>query len=573
MAVGSVGSLALGSAAPLPVPVGRLVGNFGLDRQETFVSLLIFAGAVFVLKTLLGVILSRATLLYLARLETVYSMQIARHMFDNDLATFEAQSVSKMEWSIVRSANKCFTGILGNSLSLLADLSLVVVIFSAMAITDPLLALTITAYFAFILALFQILSSRFLAREGANFTRSTVQLSQLFADVKSAFREISVLGKIDVFLGAIGERRLRVARAEAAHFYLAPVPRLIVELGLIIGAIGLAVFQVYNMDSGLDYSTFGIFLVGSLRMMSALLPLQRAFQFMTYEAPLAESAQDYLLRLERESRQQSLTKFQTRPETKLSIESPDGIGLKLESVTLVRGEASNPQTVLEDVSLAVDKGAFVALIGPSGSGKSTLVELALGLNQPTSGRILCDGVTPLVLRSSSPGAIGYVPQKPGLIAGSFLQNIALGVPEQEVNYDSLRSALTAAQLDDLVQSLPAGLATSVGEHAEALSGGELQRIGLARALYTKPQLLILDEATSALDAETESAVANIVTSMKPRCTVVVVAHRLSSVKNADAIHLIVNGQLVASGTLNELRNGNPVVQKYIHLLSVETEED
>jgi ABC-type bacteriocin/lantibiotic exporters, contain an N-terminal double-glycine peptidase domain len=162
--------------------------------------------------------------------------------------------------------------------------------------------------------------------------------------------------------------------------------------------------------------------------------------------------------------------------------------------------------VLRDISLTIEPGQTVAFIGPSGAGKSTLVDLILGLHEPSSGQILCDGVPPKEYRAAKPGVIGYVPQKPGLVSGSVRENVALGLRPKEVDEEALVQALEQAEIAEFVDSLPQGVDSSLGHHVDSLSGGQIQRIGLARALYTKPRLLVLDEATSALDAEIEASI-------------------------------------------------------------------
>jgi ATP-binding cassette subfamily C protein len=174
---------------------------------------------------------------------------------------------------------------------------------------------------------------------------------------------------------------------------------------------------------------------------------------------------------------------------------------------------------------------------------------------------------PRVLREISPGLISYVPQRPGLVSGTIAQNIALGVVEEEISGDRVRESLAKAQLLDFVDSLPHGIHSTLGAHSDALSGGQIQRLGFARALYTNPRLIILDEATSALDAATEASVASSIKNVGGETTVVVIAHRLSTIQDADQVYVMDDARIVANGTFSEVRKSVPLIEEYVQLMS------
>ena len=224
--------------------------------------------------------------------------------------------------------------------------------------------------------------------------------------------------------------------------------------------------------------------------------------------------------------------------------------------------------VLLDISLTIEPGQTVAFIGPSGAGKSTLIDLILGLHEPSNGRILCGGVPPKEYRTVKPGVIGYVPQKPGLVSGSVRENVALGLRPEEVDEEALTQALERAEIADFVNSLPHGVDSSLGHHVDSISGGQIQRIGLARALYTKPRLLALDEATSALDAEVEASITSSLKNLNQETTIIIVAHRLSTVQDADVVIAMDGGKIVGSGSFKELQESSPLVRKYVSLMTI-----
>ncbi|MBT8446088.1 MAG: ATP-binding cassette domain-containing protein, partial [Gammaproteobacteria bacterium] len=231
------------------------------------------------------------------------------------------------------------------------------------------------------------------------------------------------------------------------------------------------------------------------------------------------------------------------------------------------GYASSSADVLSGISLAFERGAKVALVGPTGSGKSTLIDIMVGLLLPTSGALLVDGEA--VTAQNAAGwrrNVAYVPQDGFLFDQSIASNIAFGVPAADIDMDRVRWAARIAQIDDFISGeLPEQYDTLVGERGVRLSGGQRQRVGLARAFYRRPPVLLLDEATSALDGATEAAVMAGVYEEFPDVTVIMIAHRLSTVRSADRVFLIDRGALRASGTYDELLAGDAQFRGMVEL--------
>ena len=223
----------------------------------------------------------------------------------------------------------------------------------------------------------------------------------------------------------------------------------------------------------------------------------------------------------------------------------------------------NERTALKNVSLEIGACTTVGIVGGTGAGKTTLVDLVLGLLSPTEGEIRIDD-TALTNANMRPWqrAIGYVPQSIYLVDDTVTRNIAFGLPTEEIDAEKVERASRLAALHDfVVNELPLGYDTIVGERGVRLSGGQRQRIGIARALYNTPSLLILDEATSALDNITEKVVIEAVENMRNEMTIVMIAHRLSTVRRCDVIHVMERGTVVASGTYDQLLEGNELFRK------------
>ena len=206
------------------------------------------------------------------------------------------------------------------------------------------------------------------------------------------------------------------------------------------------------------------------------------------------------------------------------------------------------------MNLEISHGEFVAIVGSSGAGKSTLADLILGLLKPDQGEVLISDHQPQDAIREWSGAIAYVPQDVLIVNGTIRENIALGYPRDSISQEHIERSIEVSQLDDFVLSLPEGIESRVGERGAKLSGGQRQRLGIARALYSNPKLIILDEATSALDGKTEADLSAAINRLKREVTVVMIAHRLSTVRDADKILYLDQGKALALGNFEEVRS-------------------
>ena len=527
----------------------------------------------FTAKSLVSVYLTKKTALFLAQLESEFSLTIAKEIFDGDLLNMRKNSRADIEWALLRSTNVSFSAVLLQAIILISSLSQAIAVFVFLLVFDVFSALFILLYFSLVLTIFHFYSTRVVGRIGAQFSGGSVEVAEAISNLVAAFKEISVLSKIDLFLGAFASARNKVAKAEATNQYLQSVPRLILEVALIVGALGYLSLQFLAGAGSSSLPIFAIFLVGSLRMTSALLPVQRSFMGLKFSSAAAASSQNLLKPYSERTAATSLPieapsppKHEPAPDS-----SVGGLNVEIRNLSFEYRDATSHLRVLQEINMSIPQGSRVAIIGPSGAGKTTLVDLILGLHKPSRGEIVCGGSSPTSLRANSPGIIGYVPQNPGIISGSLLKNIALGVADELVDHDRLRRAVANASLTALISSLPDGLHTNVGAQANKLSGGQIQRLGLARALYTAPRLLVLDEATSALDAETEAGISDSLEALGTETTVIVVAHRLTTIQKMDWIFVLDGGTVTASGTFNELRATNLLFQKYVDILTFKTE--
>ena len=564
--LGLVGAIGLGSE------VVKYPSWWPALEPSLLLPLLLGVSAVlFIVKSSLGTVLEKTKNFFLARLETHFSRIISSHVFSGELTTIKARSRAEVEWSILRSTGFAFGGVIGQSLQLFAEASLSLLIIVMFLFTDWVSSLLVLVYFLTVLFVFQRVTKKKIEQSGAEFAEGSQMVSLAIGDTFGSIKEISVLNRLDFFLDKIGRAKEKAAFANASFGFLQSLPRLIIELALIVGTLGFVVFQYVRADGQPDFGVIAIFIMGSLRMMSALLPLARAFMSLKHDAPLAEASQKLIEEVLTKDDAERASVPREEPVDNLAAQDSFSLGfsVEIESVCFDFDDEAPSQPTLSDINMSIPAGSFTAIIGPSGAGKSTIVDLLLGLHSPKTGKVLCSGLDPRTIRTNFPGLVSYVPQKPGMISGTIRDNIALGVIASEIDEGALQKALEIAQISSLVEGLPLGLDTKVGSLGDTLSGGQIQRIGLARALYTQPKLLVLDEATSALDPETEDQIARGLERLRGVCTTVVVAHRLSTVQKANSVFVVVGGKVIDQGPLEKLQKTNPMVRNYIQLMSIE----
>ena len=451
--------------------------------------------------------------------------------------------------------------------TLVVEATLFVSIFVVFVAVDPLAALLIGAYFAALIYLLQLATAKRYLKSGRNIQRGAVHAGDAILEMVDGFREIAVLSKQNFFLTRFIEAKKLTARTGVALQILKALPRYIAEAGLILGALGFVVWQLNRGSLGEGLLALGIFLAGSFRMMGAILPLQQIWNELRVMQKWVTMAQEVLVKL-RDTPELLDASIYTPTELEQKDENREsriGVAVELDQVSFQHLGAS--RRTIDSVSLTAAAGNFIAIVGPSGAGKTTLVDLILGLYSPNAGTVTLDGVEPEELRETRPGLLSYVPQKPGLVAGSIAHNVALGLRPTDWDEDAIWAALEGAQLADHVRGLDDTIHSTLGSHSDALSGGQIQRLGLARALYTKPHLIVLDEATSALDAATEASIAAAIRNLGHETTVIVIAHRLSTIQHADQVLVMDEGRILDQGTFKEVRKRVPMIEEYVKLMS------
>lgn len=523
---------------------------------------------LFLAKALFSVILTKRAAFFVARVEARSAKTIAESAFGGNLVDVRKRSREEMMYAIQVGSPAAFNYLLNATNSFINEAMLFIVICIGFLFVDPWATLAAVLYFGLIVFVMQYFVGSLMTNAGKIGAEGAVKANTAINDMLSVFRELLVLGKRGKYIEGIYKARFAAAESAANQHYLSGMPRHIIEAALLVG-VGLFVLtQALAGDIVKSAATIGVFLSGGFRLTAALLPLQNALLTINSAMPSARTAHEILslARVEQPiAREDCSSARDIASPDKLRSKSP--IGVELRDVSFSYPDSDKP--AIRNASFSVSPGSQVALMGPSGAGKSTIADLLCAVLIPTSGIILRTESSHHLEAPQDVGHVSYVPQRPGLVSGTILDNIALAESEDLVDRERAMEALQLANLADMISAMPQGLDTPLGKLQDGLSGGQMQRLGLARALYTRPGLLVMDEATSALDAESEVEIQKALDSMRGKVTVVLIAHRLNTIQHADKVILVEDARVKDSGTFKELIARNPSVERVVDLMRIE----
>ncbi|MGB4137730.1 MAG: ABC transporter ATP-binding protein [Microbacterium sp.] len=430
--------------------------------------------------------------------------------------------------------------------TLLGEAVSLVVVVGTLALVQPAIAAITLVYILLLGALLYLWIAKHARIAGEVNLRASIRTSRLILEIMSTLKEISLRNKEDTVGDVVAATRTESSRARANVYFLGQVPRYVLESGIIGGfiVVGGAGFLLGGQEAAITgVAMFGL---AGFRMAPSITRFQSIMSQMQSTAPYPRKVLDELAEAE------GMIAAAPAGDSASVPEAPKN--LRFENVSF----RYSPEAALavRNVSIDIPFGSFVAFVGASGSGKSTMVDLILSLLEPTEGVVSVDDVSLTTMARSWRERVGYVPQDVSLFDSTIGKNVALTWGD---DYDAPRveTALRQAHVWDIVSRREGGIDSEVGERGISLSGGQRQRLGIARALYVDPIVLVMDEATSALDTKTEAAVSESITSLAGERTLIVVAHRLSTIRRADQIFFMRDGEVVGAGTFDELVTAVP----------------
>ncbi len=502
--------------------------------------------AIFLIcKTVSSIFLLRRVVFFLSRRSAHISSNLVRKVLSQPLVNLQSRSIQQTLYAVTWGVDEVTMGILITSVYILSDIVLLSIMGVGLFLVDFSVAtVTLLVFSLLAWSLHRLMKAKAL-QLGQNAATISIANSEKITEVLSSYREIVVKNRRSYYSSNIGGLRMQLANINAERSFLPNVSKFAIEIAIVLIGLSVGVMQFLTSDARHALAVLTVFLAASTRIAPAILRLQQGALYIKSSAGSAGPTLDLFEQLGNVPEIETyIPKFRTDHKGF----SPS-IQLENTSIQYPGDEAFT----IKNLSLFLEEGAFVALVGPSGSGKSTLVDLILGILEPESGTVHISGKKPHDAINEWAGAIGYVPQDVIIVNASIRDNVTLGYNPEEVSDSQVWEALNIAQIADYVKSLPEGLHTQLGDRGSRISGGQRQRIGIARAILTKPTLLILDEATSALDGETESNLTDAIKALRGEVTILMIAHRLSTIRDADQVHYMENGELLASGTFNEVK--------------------
>jgi ABC-type multidrug transport system fused ATPase/permease subunit len=543
--------------------VSSVLQFIGIDNLEfrTQVAILgIGAAVILISRTVFSVYFSRKILYFLSFKASTLSSRLFSRTIQEPLLTIRSKSSQGLLFALTTGVATITMGILGTAAILIADFSLLIIMAIGLFALDPILATSTLLVFGTISwILFKLLNTRAQTLGEKNAALSVEGNSKIL-EALASYREIVVSHRRSNYSIEVSKTRYELAETVAELSFMPNISKYVIESAVVFGALAVAGVQFVLKDATNAVATLAVFLAAGARIAPAVMRIQQGAVSMKGSIGAATPTLNLI---------DELNKVSDFPqEEQRLIIHHDGFipEVIVENVTLTYPNSLKP--ALDKVSINIRPGSFVALVGSSGAGKTSLVDVLLGILTPTSGVIQLSKMSPLDAFQKWPGAVSYLPQDIEIIDGSIKDNLCLGLDPKLIPEELFWEAIDAAQLRSLVESLPQGLNAQMGERGMKISGGQRQRLGIARALLSKPDLIILDEATSALDGETEFKVTESLLALKGKVTIVMIAHRLSTIREADQIFYLENGEIVASGNFEELKKSHPHFAEQAQLMGL-----
>lgn len=496
---------------------------------------------LFLFRTAIAILLVRRQATFLAKKEAQYASQVVRALLSEKRLSAERR-ISRADglFAALQGPREAVTVVLGSFANILADSSLLIILLSYFFYLSPAFTVLVVIYFLLVVILYQLTATKLSIGAARDAAAGHKTVSEQFLEMIDSLAPMTVSRRLPKFLGELKHWRRKVAFSYARQTVLSSVPRQLIESALLLGAGSATAVALASGSFSTSVDLFVVFMVGGLRMISVLVPIQNSVSAVLSSGSPSQLSRELVTKgvaIEETNQNPTIV-----PPTFGEMLTPG----RLDVIGLSFGYPGEQQRILTGLNFSVSEGEFVAIVGSSGVGKTTLANLLSGYLVPNQGSVLLDGVDVNSVLDRNPGTLAFVPQSVSLISGSIANNVALSRDKVDLNLSEVERCLEAVGLSGLSSAIGDSPLDSI-EAGRTFSGGELQRIGIARALYGRARVLILDEFTSALDKESELRILSLLKRIRGSVTVVFVTHRQAPLQIADSVYsLSANGEFTGT---------------------------
>ena len=527
-----------------------IFSNFSINLQVLVLSIL----ALFFLigRTILSIIVTKKVFIFFSIKSSEITTTLLRGIFTKPVNILNRRNTSEYVYLLTRGTEALTLNVLATSTVLIADVSILVVIFVGLLVLDPIVALFSGIIFGILILILGKYLQSSVSRLGAHAADAIIKSDSYIREAILSYREIIVRNREKFYLMRINRIRSAYSTTTAKIEILPFISKYVIESVIIVGSMFIAFLELLLYDANKAITMLAIFLAAGSRVAPSILRAQQSLLLIKSGLAKSTSTLEALMNLALEDNSASLDST--------SSQNISNFTASVEISNLSFSYSNSSARIIKNFSVTIPPGSKIAIIGASGTGKSTLIDLLLGLLEPESGSIKVSGYEPRHAISIYPGAIAYVPQEIYLHEGTIRENVALGFDPEAIDDELVWRSLQTAQASSFVSLLPGGLNELIGENGNNFSGGERQRLGIARAVYTNPKLLLLDEATSALDEVTQSLISNALkTFQKSETTLIVAAHRLSTIADADFLIYLKGSEEIDLGDFKSIISKYPEI--------------
>ena len=529
--------------------------NLSFDNRVMLIG--VFVIFLLVIKSLLSVILTRKIIFFLSRRSAIISSDLLSKFLRLPMSEIYSKTFPEVINSIKNGVGILMIGIIATGSLLISEFFSLIIILIGLFFYNSVIALLVSLLFGTVAVILYLLTHTRAQTLGANSTRLNVTIDNKIMELFSTYREVFVRNRRSYYLNKIRKMNISLADTSAEQNFMPYIGKYIIEMTLVVGVFIVIFFQIIMTDFVNALSTMAIFLAAGARVAPAILRVQQSLIVIRNGLGAIKPTLQMIIQL------RDINIQEEQIISSHSEYSSFNSSVKVSKISFKYPGKSDP--ALNDINFSIPSGSSIAIIGPSGAGKTTLIDIILGLLIPNTGSITISDVSPAEAIKKWPGAIAYVPQEVVINSNTVRENICLGFDAEEFSDDEIFECLKIAHLDTVIRNLPEGLNTVMGERGYKFSGGERQRLGIARAIFTKPKILILDESTSSLDIDNENLIINSLQNLYGKVTVITIAHRLSTVKNSDLIIYLEDGKFISSGKFEALRKSVPNFDKNVKL--------